>query len=513
MVEPSKLSSALRDRRGAAREVVPPHPGGTVRPVGAACRHRERAGVRRSRTARHRAGRARRAAPERRRAQPRTGAPDDPRDRARCDRGSVGLHPSDTATVPSSSAFRSTTRSRGRGRWLQGRHRQPAQRCRTGHRLPSEPRPRHEQDKGSQVQLLVSKGPAQVDGPNTVGVSETEARDRLAAVGLKANVVEVFARASRRGRCPGTERVAGGQGLEVRLNVSKGPQLVSRASSGSPGGRDCPGRGGRPRRQRRPRPSTDPAGTVVAQNPTGGQAERGSTVRSTSSRGRSHDDDAASAAWPSLWSRIPCSGPEPVQSQRSLAGPAAAARRAAGADVRRDSVTPYTRGQVFVFHSGTRRPDPWCRSSESRTTIPTALAPSAPAPKRSNAKGRGGGARRVPAPWQAYLAEALVAEPVMPAAVHDEHDRSASRMMEPMIAVTHVEMSKKSSNGCASKIAAARKPPSRAPTMPMIAVMMIPPGSSPEGSLWRCARQKAEDDECEYSHGGRPFHRDGRGGP
>jgi hypothetical protein len=48
-----------------------------------------------------------------------------------------------------------------------------------------------------------------------------------------------------------------------------------------------------------------------------------------------------------------------------------------------------------------------------------------------------------------------------------------------MIAVSHVEMSKNSSSGCASKSAAATKPPRRAPAMPMIAVMMNPPGSSP----------------------------------
>src|SRR5215210_5173304 len=51
-----------------------------------------------------------------------------------------------------------------------------------------------------------------------------------------------------------------------------------------------------------------------------------------------------------------------------------------------------------------------------------------------------------------------------------------------MIAVSQVLMSKKSSSGCASKSTPARNPPSRAPTTPMIAVTMIPPGSSPGSS-------------------------------
>ena len=98
------------------------------------------------------------------------------------------------------------------------------------------PAPATEQDEGSQVQLLVSKGPAEVTVPNTVGVPETEARDRLAAAGLKANVVEVFS-SSEIGNVVAQDPAAGGKaakGSEVRLNVSKGPpRSTSRASSGS----------------------------------------------------------------------------------------------------------------------------------------------------------------------------------------------------------------------------------------------------------------------------------------
>ena len=85
-----------------------------------------------------------------------------------------------------------------------------------------------EQDEGSQVQLLVSKGPTDVTVPNTVGVSETEARDRLASAGLKANVVQVFS-SSEIGNVVAQDPAAGGKaakGSEVRLNVSKGTAKV-----------------------------------------------------------------------------------------------------------------------------------------------------------------------------------------------------------------------------------------------------------------------------------------------
>ena len=90
------------------------------------------------------------------------------------------------------------------------------------------PAPATEHDEGSQVQLLVSKGPAEVTVPNTVGVSETEARDRLASAGLKANVVEVFS-SSEIGNVVAQDPEAGGKaanGSTVRLNVSKGTAKV-----------------------------------------------------------------------------------------------------------------------------------------------------------------------------------------------------------------------------------------------------------------------------------------------
>jgi hypothetical protein len=49
-------------------------------------------------------------------------------------------------------------------------------------------------------------------------------------------------------------------------------------------------------------------------------------------------------------------------------------------------------------------------------------------------------------------------------------------MIAPMIAVSQVERSQNSSSGSASKMAPARKPPMRAPAMPIRVVMMMPPG-------------------------------------
>jgi len=146
-----------------------------------------------------------------------------------------------------------------------------------------------EQDEGSQVQLLVSKGPTDVTVPNTIGVSETEARDRLASAGLKANVVQVFS-SSEIGNVVAQDPAAGGKaakGSEVRLNVSKGtakvdvPSVVGLSQADATAQVKSAGLVANVV----PVPSTEPAGTVVAQNPVGGQANRGSTMRLNVSKG------------------------------------------------------------------------------------------------------------------------------------------------------------------------------------------------------------------------------------
>ena len=146
-----------------------------------------------------------------------------------------------------------------------------------------------EQDKGSDVQLLVSKGPAEVTVPNTVGVPETEARDRLATAGLKASVVEVFS-SSEIGNVIAQDPAAGGKaatGSEVRLNVSKGtsevdvPSVIGLSQADATAQVKAAGLVVNVV----PVPSDQPAGIVVAQNPVGGQAARGSNVRLNVSSG------------------------------------------------------------------------------------------------------------------------------------------------------------------------------------------------------------------------------------
>lgn len=146
-----------------------------------------------------------------------------------------------------------------------------------------------EADEGSTVQLLSSKGPATVAVPNAVGVTEAEARDRVAAAGLRASVFKVFSEESE-GNVVAQSPDAGtkaADGSSVRLNVSKGSGLVT-----------VPGVVGTSRADAEAQlqatglkanivsvPSQEPAGTVVAQNPVSGQAQQGSAVRLNVSTG------------------------------------------------------------------------------------------------------------------------------------------------------------------------------------------------------------------------------------
>jgi len=146
-----------------------------------------------------------------------------------------------------------------------------------------------EADDGSTVQLLTSKGAEQVTVPNTVGVSETDARDRLAAAGLTATVVKIFSEVDE-GQVVAQEPAGGtsaDKGSSVRLNISKGSRLVTVpsvvGSAEAEATAEVETAGLKPNIVQVP--SADPAGTVVAQHPTGGQAARGSTVRLNVSRG------------------------------------------------------------------------------------------------------------------------------------------------------------------------------------------------------------------------------------
>jgi serine/threonine-protein kinase len=147
-----------------------------------------------------------------------------------------------------------------------------------------------EAEEGSTVTIRVSSGPDAIAVPNAVGLPEAEARDRLVDAGFQVESEEVFA-----DRDPGTVTAqspnAGAQaerGSTVAIQVSKGSGLV-----------EVPSVVGLPRGQAEAElsnvqleanvvevPSDEPVGTVVAQNPVGGQAQQGSTVRLNVSAGR-----------------------------------------------------------------------------------------------------------------------------------------------------------------------------------------------------------------------------------
>ncbi len=147
-----------------------------------------------------------------------------------------------------------------------------------------------EVDEGSSVTIRVSGGPDTISVPNAVGLGEAEARDRLVDAGFEVQTEEVFAE-----REPGTvvsqEPSAGAQASEgetVTIQVSKGSGRV-----------DVPNVVGMTRAQAEAElssaqleanvvevPSDEPEGTVVAQNPVGGQAQQGSAVRLNVSGGR-----------------------------------------------------------------------------------------------------------------------------------------------------------------------------------------------------------------------------------
>jgi serine/threonine-protein kinase len=146
-----------------------------------------------------------------------------------------------------------------------------------------------EAEEGSTVSLRVSGGPDTVAVPNAVGLSETEARDRLVEAGFQVSTREVFSEREQ-GSVVAQEPNAGADaepGATVTIAVSKGTGMV-----------DVPNVVGLPRSEAEAElssagleanifevPSIEPEGTVVAQNPTGGQLREGSSVRLNVSSG------------------------------------------------------------------------------------------------------------------------------------------------------------------------------------------------------------------------------------
>jgi len=156
-------------------------------------------------------------------------------------------------------------------------------------------------DKGSTVQLLSSRGPSTIAVPNAVGLTEADGRDRLVASGFRVTETRVFADAK-----PGTivaqSPAAGSKAAKsaaVRVNVSKGsatvvvPNVVG--TSLGEAETQLAKAGLKPAVQLRV-PSAQPVGTVVAQNPPGGEAKRGSRVGLNVSTGSAAGSSGANGA-------------------------------------------------------------------------------------------------------------------------------------------------------------------------------------------------------------------------
>jgi beta-lactam-binding protein with PASTA domain len=143
---------------------------------------------------------------------------------------------------------------------------------------------------GKAVTLMVSTGPARAEVPNAIGLGEQEARDRIAEQGLKVTVTQAFSSDQPEGTVI-DQLPAAGEAIEkdavVTLTVSKGaesvtvPNVVGQDVNAAQTAVTDAGLTPNVTRV----PSAEPGGTVVAQHPVGGTAEKGSFVRLNVSTG------------------------------------------------------------------------------------------------------------------------------------------------------------------------------------------------------------------------------------
>ena len=147
-----------------------------------------------------------------------------------------------------------------------------------------------EVDEGSTVTIRVSSGTGTTAVPNAVGLGEAEGRDRLVSAGFEVETEEVFSDREH-GTVVSQSPAAGAQAADgdtVTIQVSKGTGQV-----------DVPNVVGMTRGEAQAAlssaqleanvvevPSDEPVGTVVAQNPVGGQVQQGTAIRLNVSAGR-----------------------------------------------------------------------------------------------------------------------------------------------------------------------------------------------------------------------------------
>jgi serine/threonine-protein kinase len=144
-------------------------------------------------------------------------------------------------------------------------------------------------DKGALVVLTVAAAPTSVGVPNAVGVAQSDARDRLVAAGFTVKSVPVSSDqpvGTVVAQAPAAGEKAD-RGTAVRINVSKGsatasvPSEVGQTSDAAQ--RDLAAKGFKPSIVQVA--SDQPAGTVVAQSPSGGQSRKGTSVQLSVSKG------------------------------------------------------------------------------------------------------------------------------------------------------------------------------------------------------------------------------------
>jgi eukaryotic-like serine/threonine-protein kinase len=149
-----------------------------------------------------------------------------------------------------------------------------------------------EAEEGSTVTIAVSQGPATAAVPDVVDALRDDAEAQLEDAGFDVNAVEVFS-AQPEGQVVAQNPPAGADadvGSTVRINVSKGtgtvevPDMVGENQADAQEQLRNLGLGANVVRV----PSSEPAGTVVAQNPPAGStAQIGGNVRLNVSAGQS----------------------------------------------------------------------------------------------------------------------------------------------------------------------------------------------------------------------------------
>jgi serine/threonine-protein kinase len=146
-----------------------------------------------------------------------------------------------------------------------------------------------EADEGSTVRLLVSRGPSSTTVPNAVGKTQSEARSALVAAGFTVTTAQV-ASSEPAGTVTAQDPAAGAKvapGSKVRINVSKGvgsanvPSEIGNTVDQAQSELVAAGFKTAVTRVQ----SDQPVDTVVAQDPSSGQARKGSTVKLSVSQG------------------------------------------------------------------------------------------------------------------------------------------------------------------------------------------------------------------------------------